>query len=67
VKDEDIKTGVKIENIHHETEGGHRYEVGFVGGIEDHAIVFVEMIGLNGRCSLMRDRKTVRDHYRVVG
>ena len=66
MQDQEIKTGIRIENVHRETESGHHYEVGFVGGVTDKSVVFVEMIGPNGRCSLQRDRKTLRDHYRVV-
>lgn len=63
MKDEEIKPGTRIQNIH--WQEGH-YTIDSVSGQDDHSIVMCRMDGPAGSCLLKRDRKLIRDHFRVV-
>lgn len=66
MQDNEIKTGVQIENMHNVTPPMHRYEIAYVAGGGDQDTVVVNMVGPNGTVPLSRPRQLIRDHYRVV-
>ena len=61
----DIREGAKVVNIHNGPTPGHTLIIARVLGSDDDSAVILEMRGPNGVATLERDRKLLRDHYRL--